>query len=56
VKEPRTPLVAPPEVLRVWLLPYEGEGGELFMERHVYIMVQRPRWVLGTYLTDPEGK
>lgn len=56
VKDPRTPLVAPPEVLRVWLLPYEGEGGELFMERYVYVMVQKPRWVLGTYLTVQEGE
>jgi conjugal transfer pilus assembly protein TraV len=55
VQEPRTPLVAPPEVLRVWLLPYEGEGGELFMERYVYVMVEKPRWVLGTYLTEPDG-
>ena len=56
VKTPRTPLVAPPEVLRVWLLPYEGEGGELFMERYVYVMVEPSRWVLGSYLTDPEGE
>jgi conjugal transfer pilus assembly protein TraV len=56
VKEPRTPLVAPPELLRVWLLPYEGEGGELFMERHVYVMVEKPRWVLGTYLSRPGGE
>ncbi len=56
VQEPRSPLVAPPEVLRVWLLPYEGENGELFMERYVYVMVQKPRWVLGTYLTEREGK
>ena len=55
VKEPRTPLIAPPEVLRVWLLPYEGEGGELFMERYVYVMVEKPRWVLGTFLTRPDG-
>jgi len=36
--------------MRVLLLPYKGEGNELFMLRHVYFFVDEPRWVLGDSL------
>lgn len=47
VREPETPLKSSPDVLRVWLLPYEGEDGSLFMERFVYLVVDQPKWTLG---------
>jgi len=50
LREPATPVVAPPQVMRVLLLPYKGEGNELFMLRHVYFFVDEPRWVLGDSL------
>jgi len=49
LQAPSTPVVAPPKVMRVLMLPYEGDGNELFMPRYAYIFLDRPRWVL----TDP---
>jgi len=46
IKEPVTPMVAPPKVLRVLLLPYEGSDNALYMYRYVYFFVDEPRWVL----------
>jgi len=52
LREPVTPLVAPPKVVRVLLLPYRGEGGELFMPRYVYFMAEDSRWIMGGYLQE----
>ena len=52
LREPVTPLVAPPRIMRVLLLPYKGEGGELFMPRYVYFMADDPRWIMGGYLKE----
>jgi conjugal transfer pilus assembly protein TraV len=49
LREPETPVVVPPKVMRVLMLPYEGEDNELFMLRYAYIFTEPPRWVL----TDP---
>jgi conjugal transfer pilus assembly protein TraV len=54
LKEPDTPMVAPPQVMRILLLPYKGEGNELFMPRYVYMFVDEPRWVLGDSLVAIE--
>lgn len=53
-KEPTTPIVAPPQVMRILLLPYKGEGNELYMLRYVYFFVDEPRWVLGDSITAIE--
>jgi conjugal transfer pilus assembly protein TraV len=55
VKEPVTPMMAPPEVRRILFLPYRGADGELMMMRYVYFFIEEPRWILGDYLTG-EGK
>jgi len=52
LKEPETPMVAPPQVMRVLLLPYKGDGGELFMPRYAYFFVDRPSWILDGYLVE----
>ncbi|MDY0227718.1 MAG: TraV family lipoprotein [Desulfomicrobium apsheronum] len=52
LREPETPVVVPPKVMRVLMLPYEGEGNELFMLRYAYIFTEPPRWVL----SDPLQK
>lgn len=44
--EPKKPLLQPPKILRVLLLPYEGEGEELFMTRYAYIKVEDSDWIL----------
>jgi conjugal transfer pilus assembly protein TraV len=51
IRNPQTPFVAPPKVMRVLLLPYEN-GGELFMLRYIYFFAEEPRWVLGNYLNE----
>jgi len=45
LKEPQTPMIVPPRVLRVLILPYKGDG-DLFMARYAYLQVDSSRWVL----------
>ncbi|MDO3380353.1 TraV family lipoprotein [Geoalkalibacter halelectricus] len=47
LRDPETPMVAPPKVMRVLLLPYRGDGNELYMPRYTYFFVDEPRWILG---------
>lgn len=54
INEPVTPMVAPPKVLRVLLLPYEGSDNALYMYRYVYFFVDKPRWILDELTTPPE--
>ena len=51
LKEPQTPVVAPPKVMRVLLLPYTGQENEFYMLRYVYFFVDKPRWILGDTVT-----
>nr|WP_269755876.1 TraV family lipoprotein [Desulfogranum marinum] len=44
--EPKKPILQPPKIMRVLLLPYEGEGEELFMTRYVYVKVEDSDWIL----------
>ncbi len=46
LQEEKKPLLQPPKILRVLLLPYKGEGGELFMSRYVYVKIEDSRWIL----------
>ncbi len=43
---PKKPILQPPKIMRVLLLPYEGEGEELFMTRYVYLKVEESDWIL----------
>lgn len=52
LKEPATPMIAPPQIVRVLILPYKGEGAKLFMPRYVYIIIDEPKWVLGNLLGE----
>ena len=45
LREPQTPMIAPPRVLRVLILPYKGSG-DLFMARYAYLQVEPASWVL----------
>ena len=45
LREPQTPMIAPPRVLRVLILPYKGNG-DLFMARYAYLQVEPANWVL----------
>lgn len=46
LEEPQKPILQPPKILRVLLLPYEGERNELFMTRYVYLKVEESDWIL----------
>jgi len=46
LREEKKPLLLPPKILRVLLLPYRGQDGELFMSRYVYIKIEDSRWIL----------
>lgn len=54
LREPKTPLMVPPKVMRVLVLPYRGDANELYMMRYVYIMVDEPKWVMGKYLMEKD--
>ena len=45
LEEPKTPVIAPPKVMRVLLLPYKNEK-DLYMYRYAYFVVDDFRWVL----------
>jgi conjugal transfer pilus assembly protein TraV len=50
LKEPVTPVVAPPKVSRLLFLEYTAENAQLFMPRFVYVLNEHPTFVLGDYL------
>ncbi len=46
LEQPQKPVLKQPRILRVLLLPYKGEAGELFMTRYVYVKVEDADWIL----------
>ena len=50
LRAPQAPIVAPPQVLRVLILPYQDDK-RLYMSRYAYIIVDEPRFVVGDYLS-----
>jgi len=53
LKNPQTPVIMPPKVVRVLILPYEGNGGKnLYSARYIYVIVEDARWVLHNVLTS----
>jgi len=55
LKEPVTPIVVPPSVMRIWMAPRQGENkGVLDMGRFVFMMVEDPHFVMGDYLNQAE--
>jgi len=53
LKEPQTPIIVPPRILRVLILPYKGND-DLFMARYAYLQVESARWVLTGISEDIE--
>jgi len=51
LEEEKKPVLQPPKILRVLLLPYKGEGEELFMTRYIYVKIENSDWIL-TDLTE----
>lgn len=54
LEEPQKPILQPPKIMRVLLLPYEGEGDELFMTRYVYLKVEESDWIFSDISETPE--
>ncbi len=55
--EPVTPMVAPPQVMRVLLFPYRGDGNKLYMPRYVYIFVEeQPQWIFDQKASVLDGE
>jgi len=54
LKAPNTPMIAPPQVMRILVLPYKGDMNELYMTRYVYLLIDDPKWVVGNYLMDAD--
>jgi len=50
LKDPETPLLMSPKVVRVLFLPYKGDDNTLLMPRYVYFFLDNPYWILGDYL------
>jgi len=46
LKEPNTPIVRPPKIMRVLVLAYPEGNRKLYMPRYVYTIVDDPRWVV----------
>lgn len=47
LREPKTPLVVPPKVVRVMILPYQdATGKEFYSARYIYTIVEEPQWIL----------
>ena len=46
VNQPDPPLLAPPRIVRLLVLPYTGADNVLYLQRHLYLVVDQPRWLL----------
>lgn len=53
LKSPVSPMVVPPQVMRVLILPYTGRDNELYMARYVYLFLSGPRWLLDDAVSRP---
>ncbi len=45
IKHPKTPVVVPPNTMRVLILPYVNSQNELEMGRYVYFFADKPKWI-----------
>lgn len=51
LKEPETPVLTVPKVVRVLILPYRGDKGKtLYFSRYVYVITDEPKWVFDNLL------
>ncbi|NVM20471.1 MAG: TraV family lipoprotein [Desulfobacterales bacterium] len=48
IGKPATPLVVPPDVVRVLILSYTGSDNNLFGYRYVYFFASKPRWIMSS--------
>jgi len=53
IKDPVTPMVRPPKIMRALVLPYPDRE-RLYMPRYVFIMMDEPKWVIDSSLSGME--
>ncbi|MFW9603794.1 MAG: TraV family lipoprotein [Trichlorobacter sp.] len=46
LSRPEPPLLAPPRVTRLLVLPYTGADNVLYLQRHLYLVLDPPHWLL----------
>jgi conjugal transfer pilus assembly protein TraV len=57
LKRPVTPVLVPPTVMRILYLPFEGEDGDVLnMPSYAYLILDKPRFVMGEYLVQQAGE
>jgi len=54
LENPKTPVLIPPQVVRVLILPYAVERDSFYGERYAYIIVEGPQWVFHNILNLQE--
>ena len=54
IDQPETPMVIPPDVVRVLIPSYTGTDNELFSARYVYFFATEPKWSISTTTEDVE--
>ncbi len=56
IEAPSVPVITQPQVARILILPYEAEN-RFYSERYVYLLLDRPKWVLSSVnLSSPQEK
>lgn len=54
LRDPKTPILAPPKIVRVMILPYQdSQGKEFYSTRYIYLVVEDPQWILQNINTLP---
>jgi conjugal transfer pilus assembly protein TraV len=56
IRQPNTPFISPPTVMRTLILPYKASSKDLYSERYIYIVVDEPQWVMSAPTYGAESK
>jgi conjugal transfer pilus assembly protein TraV len=56
LESPKTPVLIPPQVIRVLILPYAADKSTFYAERYAYVIVEDPQWVFHNILNGEELK
>jgi len=57
LKDPQTPILTVPKVVRILILPYRDKDGKtLYFSRYVFTVTKEPQWVFENLLTGMENE
>jgi conjugal transfer pilus assembly protein TraV len=56
LEAPKTPVLVPPQVVRVLILPYAADRDTFYVERYAYVIIEGPQWVFHNILNKEELK